>query len=409
MLFKKYSPFRLKIFNGLSKTLLINCLILLPTVFSYAQSTNQNFPTPLLENQINGQIKARDIGDSRLTTYFYVFNGGRGDVFINVLTTNFNGDLDIFSAEGLEPKTKITLFADDTQTETGRVIYLRKSEKLILRIKGRTPNDDDASFQIKFAGSFLPSGNIAENSVPEEPKVNSATQGKVKVNSVGTIIEEPKTAEKIAESVTAKNSAEISEVSTENGKIDNKSAADSSAKENKTEKQSEEKSIIGKNSVSDKEFRVISPTFDPTKSIEDRIKENKKQENPRVKIPDSTADKNNNTEPNKEITADSVKEVTVDIIEKAKNTSAVVSIEMIEDDDNSTEVKKDSAESKVENNANLLAGIFLNVQLKNGENFKRSMSEVLSMNVIKGILTIVTNDGKIQEYSILDVAKMTIE
>ena len=51
----------------------------------------------------------------------------------------------------------------------------------------------------------------------------------------------------------------------------------------------------------------------------------------------------------------------------------------------------------------------MRVELKNGDLFERPMTEVQSMNVIKGVLTIVTSDGKIQEYSILDVVKMTIQ
>ncbi len=392
MAFKFFSTVYSKNSANFLRFLLLICGLLSANVFSYAQSTNQNFPTPLLENQISGQIKARDIGDSRLTTYFYIFNGERGDVFINVLTTNLNGDIDIYSAEGLEPKTKITLFADDTQTETGRVIYLRKPEKLILRIKGRTPNDDDAAFQIKFAGSFLPLRNVAENSVPEEPKVNSTTQGKIKVNSVGTIIETPK----------AKPETTQTAANDESKNAEEKVVIATADDEEIIAETKSEVADKPKKQVSAKEFRVISPNFDPTKSVEDRMRENKTPEKLRVKVTDSVADKVKNNEATEDIADTSVKEITVDIIEKAKDTSAVVSIEMIEDDEVSAEVKPATE-------TNALAGIFLNLQLKNGENFKRSMSEVLSMNVIKGILTIVTNDGKIQEYSILDVAKMTIE
>src|SRR5215207_4877356 len=55
-----------------------------------AQSINQNFPTPVTSNEISGTIKARDLGDARLTTYFYAFNGNQGDIFINVVTKNLD-------------------------------------------------------------------------------------------------------------------------------------------------------------------------------------------------------------------------------------------------------------------------------------------------------------------------------
>jgi aminoglycoside 6'-N-acetyltransferase I len=68
-----------------------------------AQSTNQSYPTAITSNEITGRIAARDIGDARLTSYFYVFGGGQGDVFINVQTSNFNGDVDVFTQGNLKP------------------------------------------------------------------------------------------------------------------------------------------------------------------------------------------------------------------------------------------------------------------------------------------------------------------
>ena len=64
-----------------------------------AQSTDANFPTNLTTNEIVGTIRARDVGDSRLTSYYYTFDGGQGDMFINVVTRNFAGDIDVFAAE----------------------------------------------------------------------------------------------------------------------------------------------------------------------------------------------------------------------------------------------------------------------------------------------------------------------
>ncbi len=103
----------------------------------FAQSTNQSFPTPVTSNEISGKIKARDIGDARLTSYFYVFNGNQGDIFINVVTKNLDGDIDIFTADNLKPLTKISVYSDNPDSETGRVVYLRKTQKLILRIEGK--------------------------------------------------------------------------------------------------------------------------------------------------------------------------------------------------------------------------------------------------------------------------------
>lgn len=119
-----------------------------------AQSSDQNFPTHVTGPEINGVIKARAMGDARVTTFFYLFQGEQGDIFINVATTNFSGDIDVYSAESMKPLTKMVMYADAGRSETGRLIYLRQPARLLLRIEGRTPNDDAATFRIKFAGSF---------------------------------------------------------------------------------------------------------------------------------------------------------------------------------------------------------------------------------------------------------------
>ena len=154
------------------------------------QSIDQSFPTAVRSNEIVGSIKARDIGDARLTTYYFAFNGDQGDIFVNVVTKNFDGDIDIFIADGLRPLTKIVIFADASSNETGRIVYLRKSEKLLLRIQGRTPNDDPAAFRVKFAGSFVAIKDAVDDDVAA-PKVTESGSGSVRVNSVGTIIEMP--------------------------------------------------------------------------------------------------------------------------------------------------------------------------------------------------------------------------
>ena len=153
-----------------------------------AQSSNVDFPTPITRDEVKGRIAARDIGDSRLTSHYYVFEGRQGDILINIEANNLNGDIDVFLAESLKPLTKINLYADSGVTQTGRELYLRKSEKLILRIEGRTPNDDPATYSIKFSGSFQAVAAKSAVQEPKLPKVTSETEGEVKVNSVGTII-----------------------------------------------------------------------------------------------------------------------------------------------------------------------------------------------------------------------------
>ena len=173
---------------------LIRCIIGVLAALSFsiavnAQSSDQNFPTPVTTNEIVGVIKARDIGDSRLTTYFYAFDGIQGDIFINVVSKNLSGDIDIFAVEGLKPLTKMVVYADADANETGRLVYLRKPERLLLRVEGRTPGDDPATFRIKFAGSFVALKPV-KGSDGDAPVIAAQKEGSgIRVNSVGTIIE----------------------------------------------------------------------------------------------------------------------------------------------------------------------------------------------------------------------------
>lgn len=332
----KYKRFYFAVF----KTTLF-CVLISFNAFSInAQSSDQNFPTPVTDNTLSGTIKARDIGDSRLTTYYFTFNGNQGDIFVNVVTKNLNGDIDVFAVEGLRPLTKIVVYADSSDNETGRVIYLRKSEKIIMRIQGRTPNDDPATFQIKFAGSFLASTESESNSEPKLPEVAKNADRDVIVNSVGTIIgvkpkptPEPKPAK---EKLPAETVAE------------------------KTEKTEKPKVVVTENLEKNEE----------TKKAETVAKTEKKKT--------KTLEINN---------------------EKPKETPKP----------KKEKVKKAEETAKAESVPNPLENIRLVVLLKDGDSIEKPMSEVVKFGVEKGILTIVNKDGTISRYSILDVAKVTIE
>lgn len=143
-------------------------LVLACFIAGNAQSVEQAFPTPLTTNELRATIEPRAVGDARLTSYYYAFDGTQGDIFVNVVTKNLNGDIDIFVRDGLRLLSKIVVYADVGDGETGRVLYLRKPEKLLLRVQGRSPNDDPATIQIKFAGSFVAA---APADVPEPPRV----------------------------------------------------------------------------------------------------------------------------------------------------------------------------------------------------------------------------------------------
>jgi hypothetical protein len=166
------------------------CLVAIAffAISSAGQSSDQNFPSPVTESQIASTIRARDMGDARLTTHYWVFDGAQGDLFINVVTQNFSGEINVYQASDLKPLTQMVMYADTGVSETGRVIYMRRPGRLMLRVQGRTPNDDPATYSIKFAGSFVA---LASQKQEGPPTVGSTEETGIKVNSVGTIIAAP--------------------------------------------------------------------------------------------------------------------------------------------------------------------------------------------------------------------------
>ncbi|MEP6901770.1 MAG: hypothetical protein ABJA66_08470 [Actinomycetota bacterium] len=351
-----------------------------------AQSTNQNYPTPVISNEISGTIKARDPGDSRLTSYFYVFNGNQGDIFINVVTKNLNGDIDIFTADNLKPLTKITVYSDNSDSETGRVVYLRQPQKLILRIEGKSPIDEPASFKIKFAGSFEAIAGIAETDESKQPEVKNDQQGEVRVNSVGTIIEiKPKPTPKTKET-TALNEKE------EQKKIDERKESEKvETVENETAKKDETK--VKTNEKEDKKNVVVKTDNLPQTSETVNNTDNKTDE---ITVADKDQPKNPSTV-KKQVKPRRPKATKTE--PKPKNSTT------------KTETKPKTTTKKTELTVEpgQLENIRLIVLFKDGTKIERAMSEILKVSVDQGILTVILKDGTIGRYSILDVAKMTIE
>jgi hypothetical protein len=193
----------------LSHSLQIILLVLaIGAVYVAAQSSSVDNPTPITSSVVSGTIKARDIGDPRSTVHYYVFEGTQGDIFLKIEARNLNGDIDVFYADNMRPLTKISLYADSAPTQTGREIYLRKPERMILRVEGRTPIDDPATYSIRFDGSFIAMAGARVVERPKLPEIDSENDTGIKVNSVGTIIEtKPKPIPKPRES-TASNSAQ---------------------------------------------------------------------------------------------------------------------------------------------------------------------------------------------------------
>ncbi|HMT08591.1 MAG TPA: hypothetical protein PKA82_11350, partial [Pyrinomonadaceae bacterium] len=103
--------------NNFRRTLLVLGLLAVVSITAAAQSNDANFPTQLRTNTVNGTIKPRPIGDSRLTTYYFAFNGDQGDIFVSVITKNFDGDIDVFAVSGMRQLTKLVIYSDGNINE----------------------------------------------------------------------------------------------------------------------------------------------------------------------------------------------------------------------------------------------------------------------------------------------------
>jgi len=163
------------------------------------QSSDITRPAAVHTNEVAGTIPARDLGDSRLTDHFFAFTGTPGDLLITVESMNLNGDIDVFTLTGMRPLMKFTVYEGSSPTTT-KSVYLRKREELILRVEGRTPNDDAATYRVRFGGSFEPiaggpDGELAETDPRTAAETAGAKTGKrgSRVNSVGARIYEPPT------------------------------------------------------------------------------------------------------------------------------------------------------------------------------------------------------------------------
>lgn len=155
-----------------------------------AQSTDIGFPTPVRTDEISGTITPRDLGDPRLTRYYYSFTGTPGDLVVTVEGRNLEGDIDVFTTGALRPLAKISLYAGSSSSGGAQTIYLRSRQPLILRVEARTPNDADGSFRVKFGGAFEPLGPEVPDPEPVAPTVTSEGKGR-RVTATGARIDEP--------------------------------------------------------------------------------------------------------------------------------------------------------------------------------------------------------------------------
>lgn len=169
-------------------------MLFLLGISAAAQSTDMEFPTPVRASEISGTIAPRDIGDARLTRYFFSLTGMPGDFIVTVESRNLNGDVDLFTAGTLRPLAKLSMYGGDSATSTTKSIYFKRQEALILRVEARSPNDSEGSFRVRFEGSFAPFMGEArepEPILPATPQASAAGGKTRRVTATGARIDEP--------------------------------------------------------------------------------------------------------------------------------------------------------------------------------------------------------------------------
>ncbi len=335
-----------------------------------AQSTLQEFPTPVEANLIEGTIEARVIGDSRLTSYYYVFDATQGDMFVNVVTENFAGDIDLFFLNGLRPISKIVLYADAPVNETGRAVYFRRTERLLLRVQGRTPNDDPAKFTIKFAGSFAAVNAEDFPEAPELPTVRLRQTDAQAATSAGTLIPKPtpNPEEVRAAELAAEREAEAERERTEAERV----AAE----------------------------RVEAERIESEREVERRaaIEKEREEEAERARrVPEVVITQRATLPP---------------VVEPVKpEPAADPEVAAVEAPDEPVTPEPPTTRRRAieASGADPAASLSLVVVFRNGGVIRRPMPEVSRFLVDRGVLTIISQDGKTGRYPMAEVLKVTIE
>lgn len=194
----------------MSKVFILVILLTCGALAVRAQSSDQNLPTAVLSNDINGKIVALDVGDPRTTHHFYAFAANPGDLLITVDSKNLDGDVDIFTAITFRPLMKTTVYASSRSPSVTKGIYLRAHQVLVLRVEARTPNDDPGTYHIHFGGTFEAfSGGIPVAENTETADSSNEKSSSNRLSSVGATI--PRPPAEIRETPEPKSSASATE------------------------------------------------------------------------------------------------------------------------------------------------------------------------------------------------------
>lgn len=268
----------------------------------------------------------------------------------------------------------MVIYPDTDINETGRLIYLRKGERLLMRIEGRSPNDDPATYRIKFGGSFIALAPEKKDLEPKVEKTEADTSSRVTVNSVGTIV-----------SVRPKKQP---------AKVVEKAKSDVSRSE-PPKKVEFPKGVP----VKVEEEPAGTKSADDTKTAEDKVK--------------TQEDASPSTTPQEEKPAtvyeNKSAKVTVDPVTVSETAELPKANPTPRHTNRRARVTPQPPAEPAEKKPDPLADIRLVIEMKDGKVIWSAMNEVLRFSVDRGVLTVIGKDGHISRYSILDVAKVTIQ
>lgn len=322
-----------------------------------AQSTDADQPTPVTSNIIAGSIAARDIGDSRLTRYFYVLTGVPGDLVITVESKNLDGDIDLFQAGTLRPLAKVAMYAGELSSSTSKSIYLRERQNIVLRVEARTPNDNPGTYRISFSGGFeamaAPASQPETEATPERAPAATTTARRDKntrrVNAVGARIEEPEPVE------TAKTTAPTeSEKPAGESNASNKPATTESTKTTTTPQ----------------------PVTTARSQRLPRVSSRRRRGRVTPSRPPETTTQDNSPQPT------------------------------VSDEPPPTVARPSSTPAQP---TGIEAGAKLIIETRDGMRLERYMNTVRRVTVENGQIVVITRDGKIERHPMADVTRMTIE
>jgi len=326
-----------------------------------AQSSDQSLPTPVLTNEINGRIKALDLGDPRSTRHFYAFEGNPGDLLITIDTKNLNGDFDVFTSVTFRPLMKTTVYASSQSPEVTKGIYLRAHQILILRVEARTPSDEPGTYHIRFGGTFARfSGGIPVAEASTESDETAEKSGANRLSSVGATIPRPPT-----------ETVETAE------------AKPSPSPEKAAEKTSEETQQVKKTGSNTSRRTTSRPP--PRRGTR-----------PPPSKPTASAKK---TEPAKIETPKTETEAAKTEAEKPVEEKPAVTEKPAETGPPSAKTKSQEA----------LPGARLIIEEKDGTRIDRPMSTVRRVTIEGNAIVIILKTGKIERIAMSDVARMSIE